>query len=114
MSDNRPAAKVIIKRKHTRANRAAPYRLMLDGYHAADVVDDGTTELTVTPGHHELYLQIDWCRSPTVSLDVHPDENVELECRADSNPVTALYMLTFGRKRYIDFRILRRWYPNNN
>ena len=87
---------------------------MLDGYHAADVVNDCTTEVTIKPGHHELYLEIDWCRSPTVSIEVHPDENVELECRADSNAFTALYMLTFGRKRYIDFRLLRRWYSNDN
>jgi hypothetical protein len=61
-------------------DRARSYMVMLDDAEVAKVRRGQRVELPVTPGHHEVFLKISWCRSPAVAVDAQPGDVIELFC----------------------------------
>jgi hypothetical protein len=61
-------------------DRARGYAVMIDGQEVAKVRHGQRLELPVTPGRHEIFLSIDWCRSPTVTVHPQPGELIRLFC----------------------------------
>ncbi len=108
MSGEGSLGRLTIKRWHAYGDAIRPYLVVLDGDRVGEILDDSSIELSVSPGQHELYLKIDWCRSPILSIDVRPNEDLELECHPNATFLTLLPMVTLGRKRYIDLRLTRR------
>lgn len=74
-------------------DRLRSYRVILDGDQVAKVRPGQAIELPVSPGRHELLLEIDWCASPTVELDAEPGEVIRFSCEpADRvSPEIVLY-----------------------
>ena len=101
--------RLTINRRHAYGDVIRPSRGVLDGDQVGEIFDDSSIELSVSPGQHELYLKIDWCRSPILSIEVRPNEDLELECHPAATFLTLLPRITLGRKRYIDLRLTRRW-----
>ncbi len=101
--------RLTIKRPHGYVNALRPYRVVLDGDEVGEVGDGSTVELSVSPGRHEVYLKIDWCRSPVLAVNVRTDDHLEFECHPAATFLSLLPMITLGRKRYIDLRLTRRW-----
>jgi hypothetical protein len=56
------------------------YLIVIDGAGVAKIKRGQTLELPVTPGRHEVFLKIDWCRSPSIELEASPGQVVELRC----------------------------------
>lgn len=82
-------------------DRRRAYRVILDGTTTARIKHGESVTLETDAGHHELHLTLDWGRSPSLKLDLAPDKEVELRCRPNAHPLTALFWITFGRSRYI-------------
>jgi hypothetical protein len=61
-------------------DRARSYAVMIDAHEVAKVRRGQRLELPVTPGRHEVYLFIDWCRSPTVTVHAQAGEIIQLFC----------------------------------
>lgn len=51
-------------------DRARAYKVMIDGQEAGTVRHGQQESFQVTPGTHEVFLKIDWCRSPKLSVEV--------------------------------------------
>jgi hypothetical protein len=83
------------------ADRLRAYKVMLDGGEAGELRHGESLDLEVGPGRHEVFVKIDWGRSPTVVLDLGADEESTLACRPNGNPLTVLWYAMFGRKRYL-------------
>ncbi len=56
------------------------YRVLVDGEDMGEVKRGQSRLVHVAPGRHEVHLAIDWCRSPSIEVDVAPGENVKLAC----------------------------------
>jgi hypothetical protein len=83
------------------ADRSRAYRVVLDGHEVGKLRRGERITLDVDPGRHEVYLKIDWARSPTIAVELAPKEEPRLVCAPGASPVTFLYYITFGRDRYI-------------
>jgi hypothetical protein len=90
---------------HRRANayqdRARAYKVMLDGEEVGRVKRGESVSFDAAPGGHQLQLKIDWATSEPLDVQVAGGQDLNFECWPNSSPLTALYWITFGRKRYI-------------
>jgi hypothetical protein len=56
------------------------YHVLVDGADVGEVRRGQSRLLYIAPGKHEVHLEIDWARSPSVDIDVAPGETVRLVC----------------------------------
>lgn len=54
-------------------------KIFVDGEEAGTVGSDATTTLEVSPGNHEVYVKMDWIRSPPVAVAASDSDDVTLE-----------------------------------
>lgn len=76
------------------------YAVIVDDAQVATVKRGQTLRLPVLPGHHEIYLGIDWCRSPIVGIDASAGEIINLRC-APARGMNAVYDVVENPDRYI-------------
>jgi hypothetical protein len=83
------------------AERFRSYRILLDGTRVGSIKRGQTVSLQSEAGHHTLQVAIDWGKSPVIELSLAPGEERTLRCWSNANPLTGLYWITLGRKRYL-------------
>jgi hypothetical protein len=81
------------------------YKVLIDGAVVGWIRRRQTKTFAVPPGHHEVHLEIDWCQSQEIALDLAPGEEAKLTCRAQW-PST--YAITRGRNSYIALDVVGR------
>jgi hypothetical protein len=74
------------------------YKVILDGRVVGWIKRRKTLTFEVAPGHHELHLEIDWCSSRNLELDLAAGQEVRLLCGGRG---PSLYGITGGRRDYI-------------
>lgn len=62
------------------------YLVIVDGKELAKIKRGQTVELPVAAGAHEVFLKIDWCRSPTLNVDAAAGEVIKLFCEPGGPP----------------------------
>lgn len=67
-------AKISIIRKSEYQNKLRSYRIYIDGVKVGKVADGAMESFEVTAGTHTIEVKIDWCSSPTISLNVGEGE----------------------------------------
>lgn len=88
-------------------DRLRSYEVILDGRRAASIARGQSLTLEAEAGHHTLHLRIDWCRSPSVDLDLSAAQEVHIRCWPNGRPTLKLfYWVTFGRSRYIGIELV--------
>jgi hypothetical protein len=101
-----PDARILLRRERDGvAERFRGYHIFVDGEHAGAIKRGETIVLDVSAGHHTLQAAIDWGRSLPVDIDLDPGEEVEVQCWTNARPLTALYWITLGRRRYLGLRV---------
>ena len=95
------AAIVLTRARGGWRDRARGYVVMIDDQEVAKVRRSQRLELPVTPGRHEVFLKIDWCRSPTVTVDAQPGEIIQLFCEPGGSPREGLRDVTGNTGSYI-------------
>jgi hypothetical protein len=70
----------IVRPKRGSADLFRTYHVMVDGEDMGEVKRGHSRLLYITPGRHEVHVAIDWCRSPSIDIDVAAGETVELIC----------------------------------
>jgi hypothetical protein len=86
-------------------DRLRAYKVVIDGQVAGALRQGNTISIPVEPGSHEVWIRIDWCRSPAVSLRLDPGKTARLEC-APNAPRSLLYLIyiTIWRERYVSLK----------
>jgi hypothetical protein len=56
------------------------YRVMVDGDDVGEVNRGQSRLFNISSGQHEVHLGIDWCRSPSIEVDVTSGDTVGLVC----------------------------------
>jgi hypothetical protein len=82
-------------------DRLRAYRVTVDGLEVGEIRRGETKDFPVEPGSHEVVLRIDWCRSPTLEVDVAPGTRVPLQCRPNVPIVLALIAIITRRPDWI-------------
>jgi hypothetical protein len=83
-------------------DRVRKYKVLVDGDEIGRVGAGEATSAEVSPGTHEVVLTLDWGRSPPVTVELREgQEEAKLFCEPNANPITGLYYITLGRKKYI-------------
>jgi len=77
------------------------YSVMIDQQEAGRVKRGERVELPITAGHHEVFVKIDWCKSPTLEVDAAPDEVVEMSCAPGGSAGSGLQDVVVGTDSYI-------------
>ena len=80
------------------------YKIFLNGEKISYIWMGKNIELDVPSGHYEITATIDWCSSPTLTIDVAPEENLSIVV-IPSNKEISLLDITIHRKKYLSLLI---------
>jgi hypothetical protein len=80
-------------------DRLRAYTLVVDGEERGKLKQGETIEIELAPGLHHVRMQIDWAKSPVVT--VRGEEDSTLRCVAAAHPLLALLYITIWSDRYI-------------
>jgi hypothetical protein len=100
---------VIRRLPRPKQDRKYPYRVLVDGVPRAEVADDSTVQIGLTPGEHRVQLRVKWCGSREVAFTIEPGEILRMECRPKGMPALALLYITLWRNHYIALETVKSW-----
>jgi len=102
---------LVIRRLPRPQDRDHVYRVLVDGAQRAEVRDDSTVQIGLTPGEHRVRLRVKWCGSREVPFSIEPGQILRMECRPKGNPLLALLYITLWRNDYIALETVKNWTP---
>jgi hypothetical protein len=96
------AATLILNRHPGKRDGWRAYRVIVDGNKVAVLNEGETRELTLSPGDHEVWIKLDWTRSPKIKLHLAQASRTHLQCRAGGGPWMEPIDASFRPSRYIE------------
>jgi hypothetical protein len=100
---------LVVRRVPSAKDRDYPYRVLVDGRQRAEIGDDSTVQIGLTPGEHRVSLRVKWCGSRELPVTIQPGEIVRVECRPNAKPLLALLYITLWRNDYIALETVNSW-----
>jgi hypothetical protein len=100
---------LVVRRVPSAKDREYPYRVLVDGRQRAEVGDDSTVQIGLTPGEHRVSLRVKWCGSRELPVTIQAGEIVRVECRPNAKPLLALLYITLWRNDYIALETVNSW-----
>ena len=80
LPSNDPATIVLRRERGGFRDVLRSYQVMVDGKMTAKIKRGQTLTLPILAGPHEIFVCIDWCRSPSVTVDARPGQVIEMSC----------------------------------
>ena len=111
LAGNPTMSQIVIRRDDVAPNKdhGSAYLVLVDGEAVASVEDGLLVSVPVSPGVHVVRLQLAWCRSPEVRVNVKANAVVNLQCGTNAtDALRGLMYLTFKRKNYLWLREVDR------
>jgi len=102
---------VIRRLPRPKQDREYSYRVLVDGAQRAELSDDSTVQIGLTPGEHRVRLRVKWCGSREVPFTIRPGEILRMESRPKGIPLLALLYITLWRNDYIALETVKNWTP---
>ena len=100
---------IVIRRLPGKQDRDYAYRVLIDGRQRAEVGDDATVQIGLTPGEHRVSLRVKWCGSRELTFTIAPGEIVRMQCRPNVRPLLALLYITLWRNHYVALETVKSW-----
>ena len=72
-------ATIIINRTSEYLNRLRNFGVYIDGIKIGTIANGETKEFNVSAGQHSVFIKIDWCSSPTLSVNINDQETKNLK-----------------------------------
>jgi hypothetical protein len=101
MTEAGAAAIIVTRARGGWRDIARSYAVMIDGEPVAKVRRGQRLELPITPGRHDVFMKIDWCRSPSVDVDARPGEVIRLSCAPGGSAGAGLEAVLADTQAYI-------------
>ena len=102
---------VIRRLPRPKQDREYAYRVLVDGVQRAEIGDDATVQIGLTPGEHRVRLRVKWCGSREVTFTIEAGQILRMECRPRGIPLLALLYITLWRNDYIALETVNNWTP---
>lgn len=83
------------------------FEVIIDDFHMGKIEDGGKLRIEVTPGEHEVYLKIDWCRSNKLRISLNENEHIVFNCGCPIRGWNLLnlfimpYYIFFNKNKYL-------------
>ena len=77
------------------ADSLRAYKVLLDGEEVYKIKQGGSYQFNASPGPHELYLKIDWCRSNKIQFSIENNQSIKFTCRSNLRGWRILLMYIF-------------------
>ncbi|MCK8826767.1 hypothetical protein MWH25_03280 [Natroniella acetigena] len=101
------SAKIKLLRTSQAVNSGRNYEIYLDGEQEGKIADGEEEIIEITPGKHEIYVKIDWCKSKKITLNLEKDEEVKLLCGSKlvgwKQWLTLFYLCSTDKFVYLDY-----------
>ncbi len=95
-------ARIVLTRKRGGwRDRFRSYTVMIDEKEVGQVRRGQRLDLPITPGRHQVFLKIDWCKSPTVEVDAGPHDVIEMSCAPGGSAQSGLGDVVGNADAYI-------------
>jgi hypothetical protein len=101
MAEERGSATIVLSRKREGRDLWRSYVVLVDSDQVAKIKRGQTVELPITAGAHEVFLKIDWCRSPVLHVVASPGEVIKLFCESGVPPGTSAQEAMANSDKYI-------------
>ena len=93
-----------VTRTTSYADRLRAYRIIVDGVERGRLSAGESIEIPVTASQHSVVAKVDWCGSPTVTLDMKSSSTVTLECESNLRGMRIFFAfayILFFRNQYL-------------
>jgi hypothetical protein len=87
------SATIHIERKPAWGDLLRSYTIFLDARPIGGIRPGLSRSFEVHPGRHEVFLNIDWCSSQHLTIDLAPGEEVKLICQGRNVVFGVCYMI---------------------
>jgi hypothetical protein len=105
-------AEIVVRRNSAFwQDRGRKYRVFVDDEEATVVGRGEEVRIPVDAGRHVVHLKIDWCKSPSVEIQVEAGAVEVLECGPNCKPLLELLYVTVFRNRYLWLRLAGQIVP---
>ena len=98
-------AVIHVERDKSWTDAARAFKVVVDGETAGKVRRGKSVRVNVAPGSHEVWMKMDWTKSPPLQLELHPGEEATLVCgpnrRALEGRGRAAKQITIGKDHFI-------------
>lgn len=74
-------------------DRTRGYKILIDGAAAGSVKPGESLTVPVAPGQHTVQMKVDWCTSPTLTLNAAPGTELPLTCAPAGSALMALFSM---------------------
>lgn len=101
------SASITLTRDNGYVDLVRDYRVMVDDKEVGRIGQSQTKQFAIEPGTHTVRLKIDWCGSPTLTVDAIEGETVKLECVSALRGwkmCLAIFYVTIWTKEYISLQ----------
>jgi hypothetical protein len=78
-----------------------PFEVVIDDEVVGQLGASEAGVFSVTPGSHELFVKIHWCRSGKINVRMTEGERVTFRCETRANLLTDGFWATLGRQHYL-------------
>jgi hypothetical protein len=95
------SASIDVERLEGLRDKARAYKVIIDGQEAGTIRHGQQQSFPVTPGSHEVFFKIDWCRSPKLTVDVADGHRAKVVCAPSGTIWTAIFAIVFKPTSYI-------------
>jgi hypothetical protein len=100
---------LVVRRVRHAQDRQYAYSVVVDGRQRAEIGDDSTVQIGLTPGEHRVRLRVKWCGSRELKFTIEPGAIVRMECRPKAKSLLALLYITIWRNDYIALDTVNSW-----
>lgn len=98
------SATICVRRLNAWHDPLARYKFMVDGAGAGLLRQGASIEVSVPPGHHELWMRFGLWRSPKLDVEISDGDHLDLLCRGNVPPLLVPLYGTLRRSHWIDLR----------
>ena len=99
--------RVIINRLKSLSDSLREYIMVLDGAEIGRIRVGESFKMPISPGEHQIFLKIDWCRSNLLNFTAEEGIQVELECGSSLTGwriFLGFLYISFWRDKYLWIR----------
>jgi hypothetical protein len=102
-----PTAVIEVQREtRPRVDRLKRYRVIVDGEMVGRLRRGETGSYVTSAGEHEVWIRIDWCRSPVVKLALREGDSVRLECAGSRSIAKAIFRAVVRPSAYLQLEVV--------